>query len=60
MRHISITQVLQLHEKMIRKTGGDDGIRDFALLESALYNALSTFDGKELYHQTKPKLRSIR
>ena len=59
MRHISITQVLQLHEKMIRKTGGDDGIRDFALLESALYNALSTFDCEELYPSIEEKCANI-
>jgi len=59
MKHISITQVLQLHEKMIRKTGGDYGIRDSTLLESALYNALSTFDGIELYPSIEEKCANI-
>ncbi len=59
MKHITIAQVLQLHNKMIRETGGDDGIRDPALLESALYNALSTFDGNELYPSIEEKCANI-
>lgn len=59
MKHISITQVLHLHNKMIRETGGDVGIRDNALLESALYNALTTFDGKELYPSIEEKCANI-
>jgi len=59
MKHISIAQVLQLHTNMIQSTGGEDGIRDHDLLESALYNALSTFDGKELYPSIEEKCANI-
>lgn len=59
MKYVTITQVLQLHDKMIRETGGDGGIRDHALLESALFNALSTFDGKELYPSLEEKCANI-
>ena len=59
MKYISIAQVLQLHNKMIQETGGDDGIRDHALLESALYNALSTFDGEELYPGIEEKCANV-
>ncbi len=59
MKHVSIIQVLQLHTKMIQATGGVDGIRDQTLLESALYNALSTFDGKELYPTIEDKCANI-
>jgi len=59
MKHVSIIQVLQLHSKMIQATGGVDGVRDQTLLESALYNALSTFDGKELYSTIEDKCANI-
>lgn len=59
MKRITITQVLQLHNKMIRETGGYYGIRDPALLESALYNALTTFDGNELYPSIEEKCANV-
>lgn len=59
MKHVSIIQVLQLHTKMIQATGGVDRVRDQTLLESALYNALSTFDGKELYPTIEDKCANI-
>jgi death on curing protein len=59
MKHVSIIQVLQLHTKMIQATGGADGVRNQTLLESALYNAFSTFDGKELYLSIEDKCANI-
>jgi len=59
MKHVSIAQVLQLHSKIIQATGGEDGVRDVDLLESALYNALSTFDGNELYPSIEEKCANI-
>ena len=59
MKHVSITQVLRLHTKIIQATGGEDGVRDIDLLKSALFNALSTFDGKELYPSIEEKIANI-
>ena len=42
-------KVLLLHQIMIEQTGGEDGVRDMALLESALAACDATFDGKELF-----------
>jgi hypothetical protein len=36
MIRIPVEQVLMLHRKMISATGGDIGIRDISLLDSAL------------------------
>ncbi len=41
--------VLRLHTLLCEKTGGDCGVRDHALLESALFSAFQTFGGEELY-----------
>ena len=42
-------QVLKLHNSLITKTGGMDGLRDVNLLDSALKSPFQTFGGKELY-----------
>ena len=54
---ISLTteKVLQLHRRMAEATGGDPGLRDRGLLESALASARQTFGGEELYPTTEEK-----
>jgi death-on-curing protein len=52
-------QVVRLHEKLLERTGGLDGIRDENLLESALSNPFQTFDGVELYPSTAAKIARI-
>ncbi|GGO00936.1 type II toxin-antitoxin system death-on-curing family toxin [Saccharibacillus kuerlensis] len=49
MKTITIDQLLIYHQKIMKVTGGADGVRDQGLLESALGKAEQTFDGKELY-----------
>lgn len=46
---ISVPTVRLIHQKLIEKYGGSDGIRDLNLLESALARPFMTFDGNELY-----------
>jgi len=48
---IKFTQekVLLLHQLMTQETGGDPGLRDIGLLDSALEGAYATFDGIDLY-----------
>ena len=52
-------QVIRLHKKMVKATGGLDGIRDESLLNSALSVAFQTFDGVELYPSTAAKIARI-
>ncbi|GGH68108.1 type II toxin-antitoxin system death-on-curing family toxin [Saccharibacillus endophyticus] len=49
MKSITIDQLLVYHQKIMKVTGGADGVRDQGLLESALGKAEQTFDGEELY-----------
>lgn len=42
-------QIKYLHNKMIRETGGSNGIRDEGLLDSALSAPFQSFGGMELY-----------
>lgn len=55
MIKFSKDKVLLLHELMAQETGGSIGVRDEALLESALEGAFATFDGQELYPTKEEK-----
>ncbi len=55
MIRIGIEQAILLHEVMAERTGGDPGIRDIALLDSALSSAYQTFGGEELYPTLEEK-----
>lgn len=55
MIRIGIEQAIQLHEVMAERTGGDAGIRDIELLDSALSSAYQTFGGEELYPTLQEK-----
>lgn len=59
MRIITVEQVIKLHYKMADATGGMTGVRDLNLLESALNNALATFDGIDLYQTIEEKCANI-
>ena len=55
MIKFSKEKILLLHQVMAEATGGDVGVRDEALLESAIENIFATFDGKELYPSKEEK-----
>ena len=46
---ISLNEVIRIHEILIDKFGGPKGIRDQALLESAIQRPFQTFDQNLLY-----------
>ena len=48
-------KVLLLQQLIIESSGGTNGVRDFALLDSALNACFQTFDGKELYPTKEEK-----
>lgn len=56
MKYLSLEQILQFHTKIIKSTGGSDGVRDLGLIESALKKAEATFDGQELYEGNIKKI----
>lgn len=55
MIKFSKDKVLLLHKLIAEETGGSVGIRDEALLESALENAFSSFGGQEFYPSKEEK-----
>ena len=59
MIKFSKEKILLLHQVMAEATGGDVGVRDEALLESAIETIYSTFDGKELYPTKEEKAAKL-
>ncbi|MBR3094324.1 MAG: type II toxin-antitoxin system death-on-curing family toxin [Clostridia bacterium] len=55
MIKISKEKALLLHQLMAEATGGSVGVRDSALLESALESCFATFDGVDLYPTKEEK-----
>jgi len=49
MRYLSITEILELHERLLASSGGGNGIRDIGALESAVSQPYSSFGGQDLY-----------
>ncbi len=48
-------QVIMLHEQIIKETGGEIGLRDESLLESALLSPFQSFDDKDLFPSIQAK-----
>ena len=55
MIKFSQEKVLLLHQLITEETGGDNGVRDLGLLDSALESVYQTFDGVELYPTKEEK-----
>jgi death-on-curing protein len=49
MKYIIPEQVLFIHARLIAETGGLHGIRELALMESAVARPQVSFDGRDLY-----------
>lgn len=49
MKTLSKKQILALHDHLIAETGGQSGLRDEGLLESALAAPFASFGSEELY-----------
>jgi death-on-curing protein len=47
--YLTVQQVLFIHARLIDTTGGEHGLRDLGLLESAVSRPQATFDGQDLY-----------
>ena len=55
MKILSKEQVILLHHELIKTTGGTDGIRDEALLDSALHAPFQSFGGTESFPSIQKK-----
>lgn len=49
MRYLTISEILELHERLLASSGGAAGIRDLGALESAVSQPHACFGGERLY-----------
>jgi death-on-curing protein len=49
MEYIDIKEVYRIHEQILRVSKGRSGVRDFALLHSAIERPRATYAGEDLY-----------
>jgi len=49
MRFLTLSEVLELHRRVVEQSGGLMGIRDLGRLESCLARPRTTFDDADLY-----------
>jgi death-on-curing protein len=59
MRYLSISEVFELHDRIITSTGGFRGVRDLNALESAVNQPRQTFDQKDLYSDIVTKAAAL-
>lgn len=57
--HLSIDQILDLHNRQIRAFGGSAGLRDREGLESAVARPAMTFGGEDLYPDAADKASAL-
>jgi death-on-curing protein len=59
MRYLTINEVLDLYDRIMRQSGGSAGVRDFGALESALAQPRMIFEGEELYPTLADKAAAL-
>ena len=59
MRYVTLSEVLELHRLVIEQSGGADGVRDLAGVESAVVQPQMTFGGDELYPSLVDKAAAL-
>ncbi len=59
MRYLTPEQVLFIHARLIAETGGEHGVRDLGLLQSAVARHQVVFDGKEMYPDIYHKVAAL-
>jgi death-on-curing protein len=60
MRYLALSEVVELHRRLLEQTGGAAGIRDLGALESALAQPRMTLAGSDLYPTLVEKASSVR
>ena len=59
MRYINLSEVFELHRRIIRESGGATGLRDLNGLEAAVAQPHMTFGGSDLYPTLNEKAASL-
>ena len=55
MTLLTVDEIIMLHDKLLKATGGSLGLRDRGLLESAVFSANASFEDVEQYPTVEEK-----
>lgn len=59
MRYLTLSEVLDLHRRVIQQSGGAEGVRDLGSVESAITQPQMSFGGQELYPDIHTKAAAL-
>lgn len=59
MRYLTLAEVVRLHQRVIERSGGSDGVRDEGGLDSAVHQPQMTFGGDDLYPTLAAKAAAL-
>jgi death-on-curing protein len=59
MRYLALSEVVDLHRRLLEQTGGAAGIRDLGALESALAQPKMALAGSDLYPTLEEKAAAL-
>lgn len=59
MRHLTLGEIVVLHDRLIQASGGAYGIRDLGALESATAQPRTTFGGEDRYPDLPAKATAL-
>lgn len=57
--HLSLDQVLRIHERQVDRFGGSTGVRDRGALEAAISRPQATFGGEDLHPDPAAKAAAL-
>jgi death-on-curing protein len=55
----SVSQIIELHRRVVEQSGGSLGVRDHGALESSVHQPLQAFAGNELYPSVEEKAAAL-
>lgn len=59
MRYLSLTEVIEIHRRVVDQSGGASGLRDTGRLDSAVAQPRISFGGRDLYPSLIEKAGSL-
>jgi death-on-curing protein len=59
MKYLTVAQVLKIHARQIELFGGDPGVRDLGLVESAVAQPRAGFEGRRFYPTLEEKAAAL-
>ncbi|HVF69208.1 MAG TPA: type II toxin-antitoxin system death-on-curing family toxin [Xanthomonadales bacterium] len=59
MKYLTPQQILLIHDQLVKRYGGSQGLRDLGLLESAAARPRASYDGEDLYPSVFEKAAAL-